>query len=75
MERLRYVFAGLALAGFIAALCTHVAALRGIDLSAAHPQVWSLHVGIFVVFLPFAFFAFAASMRPAGAAPTGGVQR
>ena len=53
MERLRLPLAALALAGLLAAVFVHVAALRGVDVTQAHPALWGLHVGIFVVFLPF----------------------
>jgi hypothetical protein len=53
MERLRYPVATLAFLGLVLSLIVHVAAVRGADVGSAHPQVWSLHVGIFVVFLPF----------------------
>jgi len=48
----RIVFAGLALAGFLLSAWVHVSALRGVDVSQAWPQVWGLHVGLFVVFVP-----------------------
>jgi hypothetical protein len=43
----------LALLGFLLSLAAHVAALAGVDVMGRVPQVWGLHVGIFVVFLPF----------------------
>ncbi len=35
----------------------HIASLSGIDVAASFPFVWSLHVGIFVVFIPFVFLS------------------
>ena len=48
-------FGIMALAGFTLSLAAHVAALAGIDVAAAVPLVWALHVGMFVVFIPFVF--------------------
>lgn len=53
MKVLRYVLGSLALAGFLASLFVHVRALMGIDIAPTVPSVWLLHVGVFVVFLPF----------------------
>jgi len=53
MERLRYPVAALAFAGLLMSLWVHVSAVLGIDLMQAWPQLWGLHVGVFVVFLPF----------------------
>lgn len=47
-------FALLALLGFTLSLVVHVAALFAVDVSAMIPFVWSLHIGVFFVFLPFA---------------------
>jgi hypothetical protein len=47
------LFALAALLGFMLSLIVHVTALFGIDVSAQVPYVWFLHVGIFVVFVPF----------------------
>jgi hypothetical protein len=55
-EGWRWPLAGLALAGFAAALAVHAAALSGVDVQALFPGVMALHAGIFVVFLPFVFF-------------------
>jgi hypothetical protein len=46
-----------ALLGFTLSLVVHVAALLGIDVAAKLPLVWALHLGVFVVFLPFAFLS------------------
>jgi len=47
--------AGLAFLGFVLSLTVHITALLGMDLSTTIPFVWSLHVGVFVVFIPFVF--------------------
>jgi hypothetical protein len=49
------VVALFALAGFLLAAAVHVAALAGVDVAARIPAVSMLHVGIFVVFVPFVF--------------------
>ena len=54
------------LAGFVAALVVHIAALTGIDVEDKFPAVWGLHVGIFVVFIPFVF----SSRKTLGPKPT-----
>src|SRR5438552_4154608 len=43
----------IALIGFSMSAVAHAAALAGVDVSARWPAVWLLHVGIFVVFVPF----------------------
>jgi len=43
----------LALLGLLLSLTAHLAALIGIDVLEFVPFVWVLHVGIFVVFVPF----------------------
>lgn len=43
------------LIGFVTALVVHIAALTGIDVADRFPAVWGLHVGVFVVFIPFLF--------------------
>lgn len=43
----------VALLGFVLSLVVHIVALLGRDVSAQVPLVWSLHVGIFIVFIPF----------------------
>lgn len=47
------VLAILALTGFVLSLVAHLAASAGINVLALIPLVWLLHLGIFVVFLPF----------------------
>ena len=42
-----------ALVGFTLSLLVHVAALWGIDASMQYPVVKLLHIGMFVVFIPF----------------------
>jgi drug/metabolite transporter superfamily protein YnfA len=49
MKRVYFAFGLLALAGFIASLLVHLAALSGIDVEEQIPAVWALHGGIFVV--------------------------
>jgi len=66
MRLLRVPLAGLALAGFLLALWVHVSALRAIDVSRTWPQVWSLHVGLFAVFVPMVL----VSRRILGRRPT-----
>lgn len=56
----------VALLGFLLSLAAHVAALLGIDVSAKVPLVWLLHVGIFVVFIPFVLL----SRKVLGVKPT-----
>ena len=55
-----------ALAGFVLSLVVHVSALLGFDVSAKVPYVWSLHVGIFFVFVPLVF----SSRKAFGARPS-----
>jgi hypothetical protein len=43
----------IALSGFVLSVVVHIVALLGRDVSAQVPLVWSLHLGIFVVFIPF----------------------
>ena len=45
----------IALIGFALSAMVHVAALNGTDIAGRFPAVWVLHVGIFVVFVPFVF--------------------
>ena len=52
---MQLVFGTLATLGFLAALGVHVGALLGMPVQDQIPQVWVLHVGVFVVFIP-AFF-------------------
>ena len=42
-----------ALTGLVLAAVAHVCALAGIDVAERVPSVWLLHVGIFIVFIPF----------------------
>ena len=55
-----------ALVGFVLSLAVHISALSGIDVSAHLPFVWLLHVGIFVVFVPFVL----SSRKYLGTKPT-----
>lgn len=49
------IFGLAALVGFIISLIVHISALLSIDVLTDFPYVWLLHVGIFVVFIPFVF--------------------
>lgn len=60
-------FLGFAsLIGFATALMVHIAALMGVNMPGNFPAIWWLHVGIFVVFIPFVF----ASRTSFGPKPT-----
>jgi len=61
----RYAIGALAFAGFAASAGVHVASLAGLDVQAQWPAVWSLHLGFFVVFLPFVI----SSRKRLGARP------
>ena len=50
-------FGILAATGFLAALIVHALTFTQIDLTGLFPYVWSLHIGIFVVFFPFIWSA------------------
>lgn len=63
MNRLLAIFA---LLGFVLSLVVHIAALSGIDVAGKIPLVWSLHVGIFVAFIPFVLL----SRKELGPKPT-----
>lgn len=54
---MEYLFGLLALLGFIASLAVHIATLFQIDVAQYIPFVWVLHLGIFVVFIPFVFIS------------------
>ncbi|WP_162999380.1 hypothetical protein [Burkholderia sp. Nafp2/4-1b] len=43
----------VALVGFVISLLVHVTALMGVNLAARVPDIWLLHIGIFIVFMPF----------------------
>lgn len=60
------ILATLAFVGFLLSFAVHLSASAGIDVSARIPFVWMLHVGIFVVFVPFVF----ASQKVLGPKPT-----
>ncbi|WP_109127373.1 hypothetical protein [Dyella sp. C11] len=49
----RYVLGAVAALGFVLSLAVHIQALMGRDVASSVPAVWMLHLGIFVVFLPF----------------------
>ncbi len=49
------LFAFVALFGFLLSLFVHIAALAGVDVAAKAPYVWSLHFGVFLVYIPFIF--------------------
>jgi hypothetical protein len=48
-----YLFGLLALLGFIASLAVHIASLFQIDVAQHISFVWGLHLGIFVIAMPF----------------------
>lgn len=49
-------FLGLAaLTGFVLAAVAHVFALAGVNVAEHVPFVWLLHIGTFVVFVPYVF--------------------
>jgi len=52
--------------GFAGTLVVHIAALTGINVADKFPAVWGLHIGIFVVFIPFVF----SSRKTLGPKPT-----
>lgn len=60
------ILAFASLIGFAAALTVHVAALLGINVSDNFPAIWWLHLGIFLVFIPFVF----SSRKSLGPKPT-----
>jgi hypothetical protein len=43
----------VALGGFIISLTVHALTYVGIDTATYFPPIWALHLGIFVVFVPF----------------------
>ena len=51
------LFGLLAVFGFAAALIVHGLTFFHVDLIEKFPSVWALHVGIFIVFVPFVFSA------------------
>lgn len=52
---LRRAFCVFALVGFLSSLVVHLSTFFGIDPSKHVPSVWTLHLGIFVVFVPMLF--------------------
>ena len=62
---MNHILAVLALLGFSLSAAVHVASLAGVDVSQRFPLVWLLHVGVFVVFIPFIL----SSRRVLGAKP------
>ena len=66
MQFLRIPLLCLSLAGLLLSLWVHVQALQGVDVSQGRPQVWALHVGVFIVFFPMVMF----SRRLLGRKPT-----
>ena len=53
---MRFLFGTLSALGFLAALAVHAFALSGIAVQDIWPTVWALHIGVFVVFIPAAFY-------------------
>lgn len=49
---MKFTLGLLSLLGFSLSLVVHGLALFGIDVQTHVPEVWALHVGIFVVFIP-----------------------
>jgi hypothetical protein len=47
------ILGAIALTGLLLSILVHFSALLGIDVSLHFPYVWGLHIGIFVVFIPF----------------------
>jgi hypothetical protein len=46
----------VALVGFFLSLLVHTLTLAHIDVASQFPYVWSLHVGMFLVWIPFVLF-------------------
>jgi len=60
------VFGLVALIGLVISVVVHLLAVSGMDVLARFPYVWLLHIGIFVVFIPYAF----SSRKTLGSRPT-----
>jgi hypothetical protein len=62
---MKRIFGLAALVGFIISLIVHISALLGINILTNSPYIWLMHLGIFVVFVPFVF----SSRKTLGAKP------
>lgn len=49
----RHILGTVALVGFVISFVVHLTALMGLNLAARVPDIWLLHIGIFIVFMPF----------------------
>jgi hypothetical protein len=63
---MRLAFGLVALVGLVISATVHLLALSGMDVLARFPHVWLLHVGIFIVFIPYFF----SSRKTLGSRPT-----
>jgi hypothetical protein len=54
---LRLILGVTALVGFLLSMAVHFTALSGVDVASHVRGVWLLHGGIFLVFVPFVFYA------------------
>ena|SRR5690606_19653035 len=57
MHLARRLLGYLALTGLVVSLGAHIWASLGKDLASEFPQIWLLHVGMFVVFVPLIFIS------------------
>ena len=57
MHLARRLLGYLALAGLVVSLVAHIWASFGKDIASAFPQIWLMHVGVFVVFVPLIFMS------------------
>ncbi|NLA69143.1 MAG: hypothetical protein GX856_13050 [Gammaproteobacteria bacterium] len=57
MHLARRLLGYLALTGFVVSLGAHAWTALGNDVASQIPQIWLLHVGMFVVFVPLVFFS------------------
>jgi len=56
----------VALVGFVISAAVHLLAVSGVDVLARYPDAWMLHIGVFIVFVPYVF----ARRKTLGARPT-----
>jgi len=59
----------LALSGFVLSGTVHMATFLGMNLERVFPEVWFLHIGIFVVWIPALFRLGKARKKEMGWAP------
>lgn len=57
MHLARRLLGYLALTGLVVSLGAHAWAMLGNDIASQIPQIWLLHVGMFVVFFPLVFIS------------------